>query len=518
MILLVHPPVSRPSEPPPGLARLAGALTAYRVPHRILDVNVEGLLFLLSRDLGHKKDTRTVRAFRHASQNIETLKNEKSYENIDRYRQAVHELNHLLQAPFDAASRRLQLGNYQDARFTPLRSENLLRMARTPEENPFFPYFRSRLTALLEQETPGLIGFSLNYLSQAPATFAMLGFLKREAPGVPRVLGGGLVTSWASRPGWKNPFTELVDHLIPGPGEEPLLALAGIREAGMTACLPNLDGFPRNAYLSPGLVLPYDASSGCYWRRCAFCPERAEGKPYRPLPAGRVLEDLKILCRRHAPRLIHFVDNALSPSLLRVLAETRLPAPWYGFARVSGDLDDDDFVRCLRSSGCVMLKLGIESGSQAVLDKLNKGIDVETASRVLTRLHRAGIAPYGYFLFGTPAETEDTARETLRFIARNGSAMGFMNLALFNLPAFGPESDELETRDFYEGDLALYRDFEHPLGWNRDRVRIFLDRTVKRHPTVAAVLRREPPSFGSSHAPLFAMAWKRSGENELMPS
>jgi len=231
-----------------------------------------------------------------------------------------------------------------------------------------------------------------------------------------------------------------------------------------------------------------------------------------------VLEDLKILCRRHAPRLIHFVDNALSPSLLRVLAETRLPAPWYGFARVSGDLDDDDFVRCLRSSGCVMLKLGIESGSQAVLDKLNKGIDVETASRVLTRLHRAGIAPYGYFLFGTPAETEDTARETLRFIARNGSAMGFMNLALFNLPAFGPESDELETRDFYEGDLALYRDFEHPLGWNRDRVRIFLDRTVKRHPTVAAVLRREPPSFGSSHAPLFAMAWKRSGENEFMPS
>ncbi len=49
-----------------------------------------------------------------------------------------------------------------------------------------------------------------------------------------------------------------------------------------------------------------------------------------------------------------------------------------------------------------MLKLGIESGDQDVLDQLNKGIDLSTVSAVLKSLKKAGIAAYCYFLFGTP--------------------------------------------------------------------------------------------------------------------
>ncbi len=49
-----------------------------------------------------------------------------------------------------------------------------------------------------------------------------------------------------------------------------------------------------------------------------------------------------------------------------------------------------------------MLKLGIESGDQEVLDRLNKGIDLPTASAVLKSLKKAGIATYVYLLFGTP--------------------------------------------------------------------------------------------------------------------
>jgi len=44
-----------------------------------------------------------------------------------------------------------------------------------------------------------------------------------------------------------------------------------------------------------------------------------------------------------------------------------------------------------------MLKLGMESGDQAVLDALNKGIDLQEASAALRSLHKAGIAAYGYF-------------------------------------------------------------------------------------------------------------------------
>ena len=52
-----------------------------------------------------------------------------------------------------------------------------------------------------------------------------------------------------------------------------------------------------------------------------------------------------------------------------------------------------------------MLKLGVESGDQAVLDRMQKGIDLQTASLALKTLKRAGIASYVYLLFGTPGET-----------------------------------------------------------------------------------------------------------------
>jgi radical SAM superfamily enzyme YgiQ (UPF0313 family) len=122
-----------------------------------------------------------------------------------------------------------------------------------------------------------------------------------------------------------------------------------------------------------------------------------------------------------------------------------------------------------------MLKLGLESGDQGVLDRMQKGIDLETASLVLKTLKKAGIAAYVYLLFGTPPETMSRARNTLEFVVRHKDEIGFLNLALFNMPVLGPETSEFETRSFYEGDLSLYTDFRHPDGWGRRQVRRFLD-------------------------------------------
>jgi hypothetical protein len=505
MILLIHPPVTRPSEPPAGLARLSGCLSRNGIPHTLLDANLEGLLDLLSETPGNTGDPRTDRAARRLPENLQALRTWDGFGNAGRYRTAVHELNRLLEESAKRGTCRVALQNCADRDLSPVRSADLMTAFESPERNPFYPYFRRRLLEILDRDAPSLVGFSLNYLSQGLTTFAMMGFLRKTAPGVPIALGGGLVTSWTVRPGWNNPFAGMADHLVSGPGEGPLLSLAGKPGTGEPVCLPDLNGFPRNDYLSPGLILPYSASTGCYWNRCSFCPERAENRAYRPLPRTRVLEEIGELGRTYEPLLIHFVDNALGPSLLGALAREGSPRPWYGFARVTEELADPDFVRQLRKSGCVMLKLGIESGNQDVLDSLDKGIRLETASRALSTLHRFGIVPYAYFLFGTPGETEERALDTLDFIARHGESIGFLNLALFNLPAHGPETETLRTRDFYAGDLALYQEFEHPSGWHRNRVRNFLDRTVKRHPAVAAILRREPPSFGSNHAPLFAM-------------
>jgi radical SAM superfamily enzyme YgiQ (UPF0313 family) len=153
-----------------------------------------------------------------------------------------------------------------------------------------------------------------------------------------------------------------------------------------------------------------------------------------------------------------------------------------------------------------MLKLGIESGSQKILDHLQKGIDLEIASKALKALKQAGIATYVYLLFGTPPETEEDAYRTLDFTARHHDLISFLNVAIFNLPAYGPDVENLETESFYEGDLSLYRNFVHPNGWSRSVVRQFLNRTFKRHPAVSPILQRDPPYFTSNHAPFFVMS------------
>ncbi len=507
-MILIYPPVAKPCEPPAGIAKLCGALNHHRIKYSVLDANLEGLLSLLKTPPA-SSDTWTCRAFRHLSRHLISLKGWDAYQEDGRYRRAIKDLNRLLEMAGRSSGVRLGLTNYQHEELSPIRSTDLIRAAEKPEENLFYPYFKKRLAEHLKNEQPSVIGFSLNYLSQALCTFAMIGFLRQECPGVKLVLGGGLVTSWLRRPHWQNPFKGLVDHLVAGPGEAPLLSLGGVQSEN-DHYRPNYDSLPIRDYFAPGPILPYSASSGCYWNKCSFCPERAEGNPYVAIPVEEVILDLLHLVDREKPVLIHLLDNAISPSLMKAISEHPLGVPWYGFVRTTRHLADPDFCLALKRSGCVMLKLGLESGDQTVLDDLQKGIDLEEASSALRNLKEAGIATYVYLLFGTPPEGLIEARKTLEFVVKHHDCIGFLNLAIFNMPLYGPEAQQMETKTFYEGDLSLYTSFDHPKGWSRQSIRQFLDKEFKRHPAIASILRRDPPVFTSNHAPFFCDGFQKS--------
>jgi radical SAM superfamily enzyme YgiQ (UPF0313 family) len=123
------------------------------------------------------------------------------------------------------------------------------------------------------------------------------------------------------RPHWKNPFNGLVDHLVAGPGENQLLSLTGVTQSGHIHYEPNYDSLPFRDYFAPGPILPYSSSSGCYWNRCSFCPERAEGNAYVAIPSKEVIQDLISLVGKHKPVLIHLLDNAISPSIMKAISE-----------------------------------------------------------------------------------------------------------------------------------------------------------------------------------------------------
>ena len=503
-VLLIHPPVVKPSEPPAGLAKLAGALSSHNIPHCIVDANIEGILSLLGNAPGGP-DRWTQRACRNSVRNLARIKERSLYGSFAQYRRVVGEICRLLDVSSAPYSVKMSVADYQHHKGSPVKSRDLLFAAEHPEENPFYKYFEKRLNGLLQGEGCSMAGLSLNYLSQALTAFAMIGFIKKRFPLVKIVLGGGLITSWMKSAAWRNPFSGLVDHCVAGPGEAPLLSLLGREPQGNVHYQPDFRGFFADDYMAPGFVLPYAASTGCYWGRCSFCPERAEGNRYTQVSPHTVTAELDRIVSDTKPVLIHLVDNAISPAVLRALVKDRSGVPWYGFVRVTDDLSDPDFCSALKRSGCVMLKLGIESGDQHVLDAMQKGVGLSQVSRALKALAKAGIATYAYLLFGTPYEAERGARATLSFVAKHSQYITFMNVAIFNLPVNSPDARGLELKTFYEGDLSLYTDFVHPKGWDRRTVRAFLDREFKKDPAIRQIVQRQPPFFTSNHAPFFAI-------------
>ena len=150
-----------------------------------------------------------------------------------------------------------------------------------------------------------------------------------------------------------------------------------------------------------------------------------------------------------------------------------------------------------------MLKLGLESGDQDVLDQMNKGTDLELVSKTLKNLKAAGILSFVYLLFGTSFEDEAAARKTLDYVKVYQDHIDYLNLAVFNLPKFSEDAQGLITREFYHGDLSLYLNFDHPSGWDRRQVKGFLDKEFKKELGIGSRFRKNPAFFSSNHAMFF---------------
>ena len=323
-------------------------------------------------------------------------------------------------------------------------------------------------------------------------------------------MGGGLISSWMSRPDYDDPFKELIDHTIRGEGEDPLLDLLGEKNSKKRHYVPDYDFVKTDLYLAPGKILPFRASIGCYWSKCNFCPEKAETRPYHSQRASRVIEELNSIEHRYSPDFVHFIDNAMTPAFLKALSKNVFDFKWYGFVRFEKEFLNLEFCHGLKRSGCRMLKLGLESGDQDVLDQMNKGTRLDMVSIILKNLHQAGILTFVYLLFGTSFENKAAAFKTLEYVKVHEEYIDYLNLAVFNLPKFSDDAGNLDTQEFYHGDLSLYLNFTHPAGWDRRQVKQFLDKTFKKQISAGAQIRKNPAFFSSNHAAFFNFKGKES--------
>jgi len=529
-LLLIHPPAARPAEPPLGTAVLLSHLRRLGATVEAIDANLEGCLYLLdgnrlSSAAGPAPSTALHRAVKNVPRALSFLRSSAAGTSLARYTAAARHLNTALSAYRGGSGRdRWTLCDYVHGALSEFSTRDLALAASGKAGTIFSGYFHDALLPRVDRMHPRGIAISVNYRHQILPAFELAGLLRRRLPGVPVYGGGGMFTSWrSSLRGMGHAFLPF-DRVGFGPGESALAAAAGgglsgggvfFEEGEAVEFLPDFGFAPLREYLSPEPVLPVAATRGCYWRRCRFCPEAvASVHPYREADAGAFPALLRELSDRYGVQRFHLTDNAIPVPVLRSIAargSALRGLSWHGFARFERELLEPEFASALAAAGCAMLQLGLESGSQPLLDRMGKGTRVGEASAILSTLSRAGIVSYVYVMFGAPGETETDAERTRSFLAEHAGEIGFLNLSILNLPRGaswpgGYAGGSASREDGFPDDdppLGLYRKVPASDGWGRMQARRFLQRRILGDPAIRAIAARTPPWFGDSHAVFF---------------
>lgn len=144
---------------------------------------------------------------------------------------------------------------------------------------------------------------------------------------------------------------------------------------------------------------------------------RFGGRQYRYFSASWVLEEIEQLVYTYGAKGIYFREDNFTVNPKRVfeicngILERKLDIRWVCESRV--DLISYSLLNKMRQAGCETIWFGIESGSQRILDYLNKGITIEQVERAVQLCRKAGIKIGASFMIGIPGETIREMKMTL---------------------------------------------------------------------------------------------------------
>lgn len=364
----------------------------------------------------------------------------------------------------------------------------------------------ANIKALLElvlKEMPLFVGFST---LTGPSLFPSLQASRkiRERCEVPIVWGGLHPTMLPEQTLMKS----YIDIISIGEGEETLVELAkvlrnggidpeglrkvasiGFRANGIPVIthqrpfIKNLDGlYPawhlldikkyiyagKFFYSEFGSNLPGEriasiiTSRGCPWR-CGFCYNQAVNRrSFRAHSAQRVIKDIQNLKRDYNISAIVFEDDCFFTDKERALTIIReINIPWSSSIRANYlPQFGEDYVRELSKHNCMELRVGIESGSERILNLINKDINIDQIKHTIELCKRYDIKVLTNFMIGFPGESWDDIERTLDFM----DGLSGENVIVNGPSIFGP----WPGTPLFE--LAIKYGFKAPAtveGWSR---------------------------------------------------
>lgn len=325
--------------------------------------------------------------------------------------------------------------------------------------DPMFSSGPEEIIPFLKKEKPGIVIIyddSFSYLTKMclsnmrEASYRMIGFAKESGSKV-------IVSSSDAIDNYTLYLNKSADFCILGEGELTLIELvdqlkhgvtvdfenikgiawksaAGIRVNRPRELITNLDDLPfpawdlvdmeryrkvwlrKNRHFTVNMV----TTRGCPFF-CAWCAKPNYGNHYNSRSPLNVVGEMLYLKANFAPDSVWFADDifGLKPGWIdefeRLIKTCKLNLPYTIQARVDLLLTQKQ-IQPLAGSGCKKIWLGVESGSQKILDAMQKGITVEQVYLVTQKLKEAGIDPAFFLQFGFPGETKEDVRKTIRLL------------------------------------------------------------------------------------------------------
>jgi radical SAM superfamily enzyme YgiQ (UPF0313 family) len=290
------------------------------------------------------------------------------------------------------------------------------------------PFSGSNATSSAGEE-PTLVGITAFTASANRAYEISAGFRER---GVPVVMGGIHASACTGE------ALRHVDSVVVGEAESVWPTALADAEAGRLqrvyrgepidlARMPR----PRRGLFHPGYMFAsLQTSRGCPMD-CEFCSVTAfNGRRYRRRPPEEVLAELATIPQK----MIFFVDDNIvgygaesrgqALAIFKGMVERRLDKWWFCQASLNF-ADDEELLAWAGRAGCKMVFVGLEAEQADALAEVNKVLNLQRGvgsyAEAFRRIHRAGIAVLGAFIFGMDDDTPERLRRRAEFMIRSGT-------------------------------------------------------------------------------------------------
>ncbi|MCF6128459.1 B12-binding domain-containing radical SAM protein [Flavobacterium sp. AS60] len=189
--------------------------------------------------------------------------------------------------------------------------------------------------------------------------------------------------------------------------------------------LPNRDAINMHNYLETWKTnhgqssMTISTQRGCPYT-CKWCSTAVYGQSYRRRPANQVAEEMKILKEQYHPDALWFVDDVFTVShkwLISFREEVLKQDAVIPFECITrAERLNDEILQLLKDVGCFRIWIGAESGSQTIIDAMDRRVDVNQVKKIIQDTNAMGIETGTFIMLGYPGETEKDITETIQYL------------------------------------------------------------------------------------------------------